>query len=250
MLLIANTAFSGYITQHQIGWFWYHDRLEHKPKSKTNVKAQTPSPQSIPELRKTLQQSLETAISNPTEENIVHYIQIQNKLADMATLFSSAWQRALMQHPELNFGVEHPTSILGRQAYTDKLNQEKINAVKSLADQNQYGLFYFFNSTCPYCQKFSPIIKSFAEKFNISLIPISLDGRGTPSFPHPKINQGQAEKLNVTVVPTVIAVIPEKEQAIPISVGVVSESTLIDRIYQALVIDSSVNVIKNNHGQD
>ncbi len=78
-----------------------------------------------------------------------------------------------------------------------KKKQEENNAIRQLAQHS--GLFFFYRSTCPYCQRFAPIVRDFSERYGITVIPISTDGYALPSFPNSRVDTGQAEKFHVTV---------------------------------------------------
>ena len=103
-----------------------------------------------------------------------------------------------------------------------KLTEDAV--IRELAKKS--GLFFFYRSTCPYCQRFAPIVKAFAESYGLTIIPITTDGIALPEFPDSHPDQGQAEKFHVTVEPALFSVNPYTHQAIPIAYGLVSEAEL------------------------
>lgn len=46
----------------------------------------------------------------------------------------------------------------------------------------EHSLIVFFTSTCPYCQKFAPVIKEWSDKNHVPLIAMALDNRSLPEF--------------------------------------------------------------------
>jgi thiol-disulfide isomerase/thioredoxin len=43
-------------------------------------------------------------------------------------------------------------------------------------------IFFIFKGSCPYCHKYSPVLKSFQNKYGITIMAISLDGGALPDF--------------------------------------------------------------------
>lgn len=50
---------------------------------------------------------------------------------------------------------------------------------------NGYALIYFFDSKCPNCQRFSPIVKDIAMTYGFKVYDFSFDNQGLASFKHP-----------------------------------------------------------------
>jgi type-F conjugative transfer system pilin assembly thiol-disulfide isomerase TrbB len=42
----------------------------------------------------------------------------------------------------------------------------------------------FYMSTCPHCQRFDPVLRSYAETHSIPVLAYTLDGISLPSFPN------------------------------------------------------------------
>lgn len=207
---------------HAQGWHWYDDPKEDiKKLSKDPVKQ-------MDALKATIQRALDTAILNPTDENVKNYIVLQNQMSDQSSVFANVWQKVLLDNPELNYALIHPTNNLAKKVDIDLQHQKEDLAVEKLAQAS--GLFFFYKSTCPYCRKFAPIVKDFAARYNLTIIPITLDGIALPEFPDSKTDNGQAAKFNVTVEPSLFAVNPYTHKAYPISYGLVSEEELRQRI--------------------
>lgn len=224
---------SDYYSQHATGWHWYDDPKE-KPKSKHTIdQADQRNPtQKVDDIRKNVKQALDTAILNPTPNNVEHYIKVQNQLNQQADRLSTVWQQVLLTHPELNYSMSHPTNQLGIQVYQEKISKEKDAAIELF--KQQYGLFFFYKSTCPYCQRFAPILSSFAARNGITIIPITLDGISLPSFPHSKTDTGQAQQFHVAMTPALFAVNPYTQKAFPVAYGLTSETELRDNIYKIM----------------
>ncbi|MEM2160762.1 MAG: type-F conjugative transfer system pilin assembly protein TraF [Candidatus Nitrosotenuis sp.] len=224
IILPLVTNAQDYYEQHAVGWHWYDDpKLENKPENNyDNPVLQMKS------IRQTLEFALDKAILNPTLENVKDYIILQNQVGERSNAFSRAWEWVLLQNPLLDYSIKHPTNQAGRQVYLDKLNEQQDNAIKNLSKNS--GFFFFYRSSCPYCQRFSPIVKNFSQRYGIMVIPITTDGIALPEFPESRMDQGQARKFNVMVEPALFTVNPYTHQAIPVSYGLISEDDLRQRI--------------------
>lgn len=215
---------SDYYNTHSKGWHWYEE-----PESDQDSNDENEDPvKQMNAVKATINRALDKAIINPTEDNITNYITLQNKLSNQSNKFSNVWKMVLLNHPELDYSIDHPTNNTAKQIENDQVNAQEEKAIRNLAKQS--GLFFFYRSTCPYCQKFSPIVKEFSERYNISVIPVTTDGISLPEFPNSYIDQGQSAKFNVTVEPALFAVDPYTHKAYPVSYGLISEEDLKKRI--------------------
>ena len=222
----AHAENTNYYDQHAIGWHWYND-------PKKNLKKPEEDETQVPEVRMkavklALERALDEAILEPTPQNVKNYITLQKQMSDRSSVFSRLWQYVLLQNPELDYTLKHPSNQLGSQIYSDEHNKAEDVAIYQLAKQQ--GLFFFYRSTCPYCQRFAPILKNFSEHYGIVVVPITTDGVALPEFPNSQIDQGQAQRFHVTVEPSLFTVNPYTHKAIPVSYGLMSENDLRQRI--------------------
>ena len=167
------------------------------------------------------------ALLEPNEKNVYEYIKTQELWTDQAEKFSKTWQWVISKHPELNYSLRFPTSELAKQV-KQKENSHVINMAISDIAQN-YGIFYFYKSNCPYCERFSPILRTFGDRYKIKVLAISLDGKATKGFNIFKSDNGIAEKWGITQVPAIYAVSPLQDEVIPIAFGLISGSELEQR---------------------
>lgn len=212
-----------YYNKHATGWHWYDDPKEQGENDDNSNPAET-----MDAVKATIQRSLDKAVLNPSVSNVSDYLTLQNQMMQKANLFKSAWKAALLQHPELDYSLIHPTNTIAKQVEYDQENKNEEMAIKKLADES--GLFFFYRSTCPYCQRFAPIVKDFAEHYHITVIAITTDDNSLPEFPNSYPDQGQAAKFHVTVEPSLFAVNPYTREAYPVSYGLMSEVDLKKRI--------------------
>lgn len=188
-------------------------------------------------IQQNLKHALRKAYLNPTPENIYQYKIVQDEISARANQFATLWEKMLLLHPDRDYSLDHPTSGVGLQVYHENESREKSKLIAKFAKSS--GLFFFYRSTCPYCQRFAPILKNFAERYQITIIPITLDGISLPEFPDSHTDQGQAKQFHVTVEPSLFAVNPYTQKAYPIAYGLVSEDELGNHI---------VNIMTRYHG--
>ncbi|MBY0500443.1 MAG: type-F conjugative transfer system pilin assembly protein TraF [Alphaproteobacteria bacterium] len=230
---------TAFFERHAEGWHWYEplneslgdDKIEERKEISSGRSSSSSSPtptEKIEAQRKELETKLHTAILEPSRENIITYIFAQKALMDQSQRFSESWQQVVMTTPSLDETLIHPVDQNARHVYYSERNKELISRIKALSQD--YGLFFFFRKNCPYCHRFAPIVKHFAEKHSWSVLAVSLDGGTLPEFPHVRRNNGIAERLQVTHVPALIALHPQSGQTIPLAYGLVSESEIEERV--------------------
>jgi conjugal transfer pilus assembly protein TraF len=226
IFLSTTSEAASFWNTHSAGWHWYQDPKADQPSSEKTQ--QDPSKQ-MQSLQISIKRAMDNAILNPTPENIKAYIEIQNRVAAQASVFADVWRRALWTYPQLDYSLAHPTNQTAKHAYLDKERAKMESAIHMLSKTD--GLFFFFKGSCPYCHQMAPLVKSFAEHYGFSIIPISMDGDALPEFPNAKLNQSVAAQLHVTAVPALFMVNPNLHRIIPIASGLISADELIQRTY-------------------
>jgi conjugal transfer pilus assembly protein TraF len=232
--------------RHTEGWFWYIDPpVEEEETEELIEEAQAPQATTVPSVfnpkaeLEAFQEKLENAqalaIMRPTHENVMSYLYLQKQAMDNSQRFSEMWQRVVWLTPELDHTQVRPTSPKAVHAYYDTRNANRKVTLEQIAQQ--HGLFYFFRESCPYCQRFSPILKSFAQRYGFHVTAISLDGGTSPGFPNPRADNGTAQRLGVTTVPAVYLVQPNTRSVQPVSFGLLGPSELEQRVLTLMNTD-------------
>ena len=226
----------------QLGWHFYCDPDKEVPATEEKVIKEVPKDPGVktPDdyiaerdaVRKEIEWKLSRAILYPTEENILEYIRAQRQgVMDPSTEFTHNWQKAIWTNPELDYTLKHPVSTIAKQVAMDDSNKVRTAAIDQI--NGRYGVFFFYSSTCIYCQKFSPILKVFSEKHNMQVMAISMDGVILPDWPASLVNSGQAEKMGVAGKPVPATILYDKEskRVIPVGYGLMAMDELEERIY-------------------
>jgi conjugal transfer pilus assembly protein TraF len=237
---------------HWCGWHFYEDPEDEeepkkdapaKPDPKPLVKKKDEKPSQPAELQamKDQQRRLEdlrhVAIITPSEENVRRYLEFEQFVYRQANTFSEVARRVgLTMGPLMPDNSARPTSSLAARVFDDQKRQSATARLDDL--KNTHALFYFFRSDCPYCKSFSPTLARFEQQLGIKVVPISLDGRGTPEFPSFKTDNGIATTLKVDSVPALFLAEPGQGKVIALGSGVMSQQEIIERISLAVDPDT------------
>jgi conjugal transfer pilus assembly protein TraF len=98
------------------------------------------------------------------------------------------------------------------------------------------GLLYFFRSDCALCKLQAPALLAFSRRYNIEILPVSMDGRIPPNFPlpNPRMDNGVSQVvtngLGVNVVPSLFLVSHDTRHVDPLGVGVIAVEDIAERI--------------------
>ena len=92
------------------------------------------------------------------------------------------------------------------------------------------GFFFFFSSSCPHCQRFSPVLKHMAQRYGFKVVAISMDGGYLPEFPDAVLDEGQSKLFKVSVYPSLFLVDPKDEHASLVTEGAIEEEELVQRL--------------------
>ncbi|MDX8377467.1 MAG: conjugal transfer protein TraF [Mariprofundales bacterium] len=245
LLLGAGTVCANPVaTNPAQGWFWYESKpiVVEKPQQELYAQPQvsqsvqpiaTPKPsmafppKTLEEARVQLKQLKETAVWNPTSQNLQNYMRVQWWMNDKSEAFAKNWQKVLFTNPELDYSLVHPTDASAIAVVKQAELESKRNTLQEVT--KDYGLFFVFRSDCPFCHKQAPILKLFTQIYGMQVLPISMDGKGIAGYPNPKSSVG-TQFAHVKRVPALFLVNPNKQEIKPVSSGLVSAEELIRRI--------------------
>jgi conjugal transfer pilus assembly protein TraF len=246
ILIFPSLALGGtYFNRHQEGWFWYQDPPEELKKnpSVAVITAKPSASQELESLREQINEALNLAVMRPNAENISNYMALQQRVFNQAEVFKDHWQMALLRKPELDYSLKAPTNHNARIIASQLQQSRSVSAIHQLSQT--HGFFFFFSSDCPYCHSFAPTVKHFAERYGISVMAISMDGKPINEFPNAIADNGSAKSLGVSAWPALFAINPKTREVVPLANGMVSLSDLEERVLQYLDFKKHAA----NHGQ-
>ncbi|HJT22636.1 MAG TPA: conjugal transfer protein TraF [Nitrospira sp.] len=174
----------------------------------------------------------EAALDQQTESNLLAYLRVHKETFNRSQRFTDMWQTVVWTHPELDFTAGNPSSIVGHEIYAEQKKVEEEQLLTSMRDR--MGLFFFYTSTCPFCQKQSQLLKVFADTYGISVKPVTRDGRSLVEWPDSEMDNGMGDQIGVNKVPVIYMAIPEEQFLVPIGAGVLTVQELHDRMVMIL----------------
>lgn len=228
----AQSAESLYCEQRRLGYWFYCVKLVPGAKPKTAEPAQeVAATQQLDAITGELRELKARAILYPTPENVTAYIRFQRAQLDRASLFSDVWQRAIWQDPELDYTLERPVGALAKKQWQDARSADRDAMMARLSER--YGLFYFFAQTCGACEVMSPIVRSVADRWHLTVRAISTDGGPSRHFPDYKVESGQRPRMGLkpVITPALVLWDSQTNRPIPLGYGVLSADELQNRIY-------------------
>lgn len=243
-------AKEGFYDDRERGWYWYEDpeeepeeiieeEVEEEEQSITikidpfDNKALLESGKSSKDIiegqKKAFDKAYHDAVVNPTKHNVALYLDVTQKIMKQGHEFSDTFKKTIWVSPEYDYSLQgRPNQAQAILAYNQKTVIDKEVALTQIAQEK--GIVYFFRSDCPFCKRYSPVLKKFADQFGFTVIPVSLDGVGSKEFPYPKTSDYLAEKLNVEVVPATFIVEPDSNTVSTVGYGFMDWSSLVDRV--------------------
>lgn len=239
-LLNIQIIYCGWLDRKAEGWFWYEDRL----KKSDEIKEESPPPpqafvppqpsltasEQMASIRKDLEESLNQAILDPSDRNVVAYMQMQQHWINQSSQFSQAWLKNLLNHPRLDSRITEgaPITHYGVQVQKQILREAREDRIHSLV--KSYGLFFFYEGKNKVSQAFSIVVEEFSRKYGWQVIGISCDGVFLSNFDNNHIDQGITKRLGIDVFPSLFLVEPKQQQSLPIAFGLSSVDQIEENI--------------------
>ena len=169
---------------------------------------------------------------DPSEANIRTYMHLDQAARNRARRFADTWQRVVWSTPALDHRLVRPVNDQAVQVFNDE--RVRLLDARLRAAANEYGLFFFFRESCPFCHRFAPVLARFAATYGFRVVPITLDGGGLPQYPEPRRNDQMAKRLEVDTVPALFIARPDSREIHPVAFGYVGHLELAERIYTVL----------------
>jgi conjugal transfer pilus assembly protein TraF len=224
--------------EHRRGWHFYDDPPPEPPSPRPSRPPQAPANPADPRppelltferLQKRLEEYRNIAIVSPTESNVRRYMELEAKVVRQASLFSDVAQRVAWATPDLDMTLQgRPVNARAIEVFDREQASGRQQTVVALA--KTHVLFFFFRSDCPYCHAFAPTLEALRDRYGMEIVPVSLDGRALPAFPHFRQDNGISRALNVSQVPAVYLAEPRTGSVTPLGFGILSEAQLLERI--------------------
>lgn len=203
-----------------------------KPKEVKPAPLDLKSIPTIEGLREERERRLNTAVMNPTEENMKLYLEANHFVQEKSALFADQWRRVTWQNPEYDFSARNPAANFAQVDLKNERNKQKALDLGALS--KEWGLVYFFKDNCRFCHLQSPLIKKLSTDYGFEVIAVSLDGSVNENFPESLPDNGIGALLTkgqgIQQVPALFMVNREQTKSFLVSSGVVALEDILSRI--------------------
>jgi len=210
------------------GWYWYEVEKERKEEPEAEEDSPPPfdttmDPWGMPveEFKELLEKTKNIAVADPTVENMLKYIELQDMARRKALAFANVYQLVMQKHPEFTTASTNPTAIPGIDALHAMKGQEVESEIYTA--KNDFALVYFHKPDCQFCRAQSGILRYFTDKYGWSIKAVNL-------YEEPE----SAYRFNVTTVPYILTVYKATGEYMPVTAGVASLNELEQKLYRAI----------------
>ncbi len=169
---------------------------------------------------------LSAAMQYPNSENILNYLRWNKFMMDVSSKFAVAWQKELMRNPYLAYDM--PMVDAAKDIYIMEKSKEADEIIYGLA--KRAGLFFFYKSTCLYCERQAQYLKEFSDTYGFQVKAVSLDGGVYPDFPDALMDNGISVRLGIESVPAIFLAFPDEKRFERLSAGIVTFAELKERV--------------------
>ena len=183
----------------------------------------------LEKIRKDLDAKRALAVVHPTPENIKSYMAAQKVEIDRAGFFADVWRRVLWQNAELNFELKNPMNNSAIKVNTRERGGKETSTMTALA--KEWGIFFFFRGDCAYCKHMIPTLQWITRQYDMTILPISLDGSTIDGLPPSVKDNGLSQQLGVEVVPLFVMGNVKTKKMVILGSGVLSLQDFVERIY-------------------
>lgn len=224
------------------GWSFYCDP---SVVEETEIEEQIPDPEpvvvekpktateQIMEFRAHVDEVKHRAVLNPTEENVLAYMELNAEIARKAGHFTDQWQRVLFKTPSLNANVDHPLAAAGVTVYQDQKKAAQDATFRRVTQNN--GLLFVFDddAKCGICRVQGEILAAMEEHYGVEVLAVSRDGGSNAQFPGALIDAGQLKRFGLAEfpVPTLALVDPTNGQVDVLGSGLLTADEILQRSY-------------------
>ena len=169
-------------------------------------------------------EALHRARQTKSMEDMRQFLALQNYWLKESSRFQNLFQKTMLYYPEYDYAVTHPTSSIGTKILDAEREKNNKDAIHSLS--KTHGLLFFYRSQNPYDQKQIAVLQDFCTRFELHLIPVSVDGKRAPELPHSRLDKGQANAFGVRFFPAILLVNPKNDDTVPIAFGFTTQDVL------------------------
>ncbi|MFM8453407.1 MAG: conjugal transfer protein TraF [Gammaproteobacteria bacterium] len=228
-LIFPGLAFANFFEERERGWFWYERQKGEKnePIKQTNLDSKPSYTHQMQQIRERIDESLNRAILEPTDSNLVEFLKEYQKAANKAEKFSDLYQLAILKNPKI-FPLQYSSN---NSMSLQERNHKEILRKTLYKLSKTHGFFFVFSSTCSYCHSSAPVVKNFSKEYDLTVMGISVDGGTVREFPDAIHNKSLLIRLGLNSVPVLLAYNARTQEILPLTNGEISIQNLEHSVY-------------------
>ena len=213
--LASNNDQNRWLEGNADGWFWYDDpgtepELNENQPEPAKIVIQSPpvatgpAPLSSAWIRENIQSYLDSAIDNPTPENVSAFLYIQRYAMDKSFAFMDAQQQATLGHPVFDEINRRPTATFANRKLDESASGKQKSIITKISRHS--GLFLFLDGSEASIAQLQ-VINLLQRNQGFDLVKIAV----SPLPPALKtsdvrFDSGHSEMMGVTSAPSVVLV--------------------------------------------
>ena len=226
-------ASSNYYFHQPVGWHWdnVHQKavvMKRKPSAPT-INQMNPM-QQVKAVHHALMMAKDEAVMSPTPQNIARYMAIQKWVENQSTRFTVNWMKTLLQYPQYNYELHHPTASFINQVHNIHIDRAKAHLAKKLAKQDM--LVFFYRGMNPLDQQYSKSVVPFAKQYGFKLMGASMDGYRIGSIKMNIDGRGYYRAFGLKALPALVLLNPQTGKHTLISYGYYAEDDILNSLYK------------------
>lgn len=231
-LLFSSQVNAGWHDRKCEGWAYFEERPVFEEKEEPidqSVGERSPS-ETLSLLKKEMEDSFAKAVLEPTEENILHYLEKQHFWLKRSGQVARVWSKVVLENPELNNTLSGmPVSSYGTKFYHKAKSEEQKNLIKNLSQT--HSILCFYQGEDPASKELAKVLKLFSNRHHWFVKGVSVDGIMIDEIQDSIFNSGLSEQLEVSHFPSIFVFDPTDGVAKPVGFGLVSVDMLETNIY-------------------
>lgn len=219
------------------GFHWYPDPILPEVQ-KEPPRAPSPPPsyremKTLEDVRKEIERLKNIAILDPTEENVLTWLEANNWVMDKSSVFADTARRVAWANPHVDYNNRQTTVNTALSDYRSARREDFRKNIADLAEN--HGIFFFYRSDCRFCHQQAPILKLLEAQYGIKVMAISMDGGPIPNFadavPDNGISYVVSGGQGVSTVPAIFLVKRDTRESVPIGTGIIAADDIVERIW-------------------
>lgn len=224
-----------------VGWHWYNEQPIEKTQKKKNKKEldqlyqkfqALPAREQLKILQRATDELKDKAILTGNVNDIANYKRAQDFWVSKATMFTVGWEHMLLEHPELNYSLQHPHENALAPVMQQQTLETENAAILDIAKQN--GMMLFYRGDDKADLMFVKVCSDFSRDHHIALLLVSENTSSSISGFQSRfdVNHLRANALGITYFPSLLLVNPKTGSHQIISYGFMSENEMAKRFLE------------------